>query len=277
VKRIARLAGLHARPTRLLTVLLALIPFALAIGVYLSASRDRLRENPDDKLLPSIAKMATAVERMALTRDKRSDEYLMLKDTVSSLKRIVIGVGAAGVTGLFMGLNMGMLPGVRALLHPFVRFLSIVPPLAILPILFITFGVDELGKVMLIFLGTLFLIIRDIHLSVVKTIPREQIVKALTLGATQMAVVYRIVLPQIIPRLVHTVRISLGPAWLFLIASEAISSTSGLGYRIFLVRRYLAMDIIIPYVLWITFLGFLMDWILSRFVKWRYPWYSATQ
>ena len=117
----------------------------------------------------------------------------------------------------------------------------------------------------------------DIHLSVVKTIPREQIVKALTLGASQTAVVYRIVLPQIIPRLVHTVRISLGPAWLFLIASEAISSTSGLGYRIFLVRRYLAMDIIIPYVLWITFLGFLMDWILSRFVEWRYPWYSATR
>ena len=165
----------------------------------------------------------------------------------------------------------------RALLHPFVRFLSIIPPLAILPILFITFGVDELGKIMLIFLGTLFLIIRDIHLSVVKTIPKEQIVKALTLGASQAAVIYRIVLPQIIPRLVHTVRISLGPAWLFLIASEAISSTSGLGYRIFLVRRYLAMDIIIPYVLWVTFLGFLMDWILSRFVKWRYPWYSATQ
>jgi NitT/TauT family transport system permease protein len=92
-----------------------------------------------------------------------------------------------------------------------------------------------------------------------------------------MAVIYRIVLPQIIPRLIHTVRISLGPAWLFLIASEAISSTSDLGYRIFLVRRYLAMDIIIPYVLWITFLGFLMDLILSRFVEWRYPWYSATQ
>ncbi len=220
-----RLAGLHARPTRLLTVLLALVPFALAIGIYLAASRDRLRENPDDKLLPSITKMAAAVERMALTRDRRSDEYLMVKDTVSSLKRILIGVGAAAVTGLFLGLNMGMLPGVRALFHPFVRFLSIIPPLAILPILFITFGVDELGKIMLIFLGTLFLIIRDIHLSVVKTIPKEQIVKALTLGATQMAVVYRIVLPQIIPRLVHTVRISLGPAWLFLIASEAISST----------------------------------------------------
>jgi NitT/TauT family transport system permease protein len=62
-------------------------------------------------------------------------------------------------------------------------------------------------------------------------------------------VVYRVILPQVMPRLLDAVRISLGAAWLFLIAAEAIASTDGLGYRIFLVRRYLAMDVIIPYVL----------------------------
>jgi NitT/TauT family transport system permease protein len=54
----------------------------------------------------------------------------------------------------------------------------------------------------------------------------------------------------------------LGSAWLFLIAAEAIASTEGLGYRIFLVRRYLAMDVILPYVAWITLLAFTMDWLL---------------
>ena len=54
-------------------------------------------------------------------------------------------------------------------------------------------------------------------------------------------------------------RLALGPAWLFLIAAEAIASESGLGYRIFLVRRYLAMDVILPYVAWITLLAFLID------------------
>jgi NitT/TauT family transport system permease protein len=62
-------------------------------------------------------------------------------------------------------------------------------------------------------------------------------------------VVYRVILPQVMPRLLDAVRISLGAAWLFLIAAEAIASTDGLGYRIFLVRRYLAMDVIIPCVL----------------------------
>ena len=58
---------------------------------------------------------------------------------------------------------------------------------------------------------------------------------------------------------------------------EAERTRDGLGYRIFLVRRYLAMDIIIPYVLWITFLGFFFDWCLQRFITLRYPWYRVEE
>ena len=67
-----------------------------------------------------------------------------------------------------------------------------------------------------------------------------------------------------LPRLLDSVRLQLGPAWLFLISAEAIAAEQGLGYRIFLVRRYLAMDVILPYVAWITFLAFLVDFVLQR-------------
>ncbi|OWP44596.1 lipid kinase, partial [Pseudomonas nitroreducens] len=67
-------------------------------------------------------------------------------------------------------------------------------------------------------------------------------------------------------------RLQLGPAWLFLIAAEAISSDSGLGYRIFLVRRYLSMDVIFPYVLWITLLAILTDILLDRLRIAVFPW-----
>ena len=69
----------------------------------------------------------------------------------------------------------------------------------------------------------------------------------------------------------------LASSWLFLIASEAIASDDGLGYRIFLVRRYLAMDVIIPYVLWITALGFGIDSALKGLLRWGFPWYVAGQ
>jgi NitT/TauT family transport system permease protein len=62
-----------------------------------------------------------------------------------------------------------------------------------------------------------------------------------------------------------------------LIAAEAIASDSGLGYRIFLVRRYLAMDVIIPYVIWITCLAFLMDAGLSLLQRRWFPWFASVR
>ena len=80
------------------------------------------------------------------------------------------------------------------------------------------------------------------------------------------------VLPQLWPRLIDALRLSLGSAWLFLIAAEAIASTEGLGYRIFLVRRYLAMDVILPYVVWITLLAVATDALLRLLRARAFPW-----
>jgi len=272
----SRLFGIHARPEGWVKWLLAALPFVLLLGIYLGASGIRHRENPSDKLLPSFSQMGQAVERMAFKEDRRSGRYLMVVDTIASLKRLLIGLSLAALTGLLLGLNMGIFPGMDRGFNPFVTFFSMIPPLAILPILFISFGVDELAKVMLIFIGTFPLISRDIRLTV-RNIPREQITKALTLGASQLEIAYRIILPQVMPRLLIAVRLSLGAAWLFLIASEAIAADEGLGYRVFLVRRYLAMDIILPYVLWITFLGFSFDWLLRQAERRFFPWHRGEE
>jgi len=273
-QRNARFFGVHARPGKGLGIILAILPFLLLFAAYMLASDIRHKENPNDKLLPKISQMSDAVQRMAFTKDARTGKYLMLQDTVSSLRRLLIGVSLAAIAGLLLGLNLGLFPGLNAMLNPFVTFISMIPPLAILPILFISFGVDELAKIVLIFIGVFPLVTRDMRLTVNK-LPREQITKAATLGATQLQLAYRILLPQILPRLIETIRLTLGAAWLFLIAAEAIASSDGLGYRIFLVRRYLAMDVILPYVLWITFLGFSFDMILKLSLKWFFPWYSG--
>jgi NitT/TauT family transport system permease protein len=271
---VPQLWGIHARPGTWFGWLLAALPFlVLALG-YAYASHLRHEVNPDDKVLPTVPQMVSAVQRMAFQPDVRSGEYLMLRDTRSSLKRLALGVSIAAVLGLLFGLNIGLFPGMNAGASPFLTFISMVPPLAILPMLFITLGVDELAKVALIVIGVFPMIARDMAGTVLR-MPREQVTKALTLGASQLQLAYRIVLPQVWPRLIDSVRLSLGAAWLFLIASEAIASNDGLGYRIFLVRRYLAMDVIIPYVLWITALGFGIDSTLKALLRWGFPWYVA--
>ena len=270
----AKLFGLHAEPGPVLTAVLAAMPFVVVVAAYWIASDIRHAVNPNDKLLPTFGQMAEAFWTMATQPDLRTGHIVLWSDTFASLVRLWQGVIGGAVVGGLLGINTALFPGMRASFRPFITCLSIIPPLTILPILFIVFGTGEEVKVILIFIGTVFIITRDILLATM-ALPIEQVTKALTLGASQLAVVYRIVLPQIMPRLINTTRLTLGAAWLFLIAAEMISAKMGLGYRIGLVRRYMAMDVIIPYVLWITLLGFLMDWLLRIWVSRGYPWYQT--
>jgi len=272
--KINKFWGLGARPPKSLRIVLSSILFVIFIAVYFTASHIRHQENPRDKILPTITQMGKTVYRLAFEEDPRTGEYLMVTDTLSSLRRIIIGIALASILGLIIGINMGLFPGFESLTAVFITVISIIPPLAILPILFITFGVDEFAKIVLIFIGTFPLICRDIYLHTGK-IPGEQVIKSLTLGASQTQTAYTIILPQVLPKLIDTTRLSFGAGWLFLIASEAIASTNGLGYRIFLVRRYLAMDVIIPYVILITLLGFSIDFLLKKLVEKKFSWYNA--
>ena len=129
---------------------------------------------------------------------------------------------------------------------------------------------------MLIIIGVTPCLVRDLSFTV-SSLPREQLVKVQSLGASTWQALIRVALPQAMPRLIASLRLSLGPAFLFLISAEAISADSGLGYRIFLLRRYLAMDTILPYVAWITLLAFLMDFALAQISRRAFPWAHGGQ
>lgn len=267
-----RLINLH--PGTALRVALVALPFVLLFVAYALGSQARLAENPSDKLMPSPAKIAATAERLLTEPDRRSEKILFWHDTAASLIRLSLGVGISAALATVFGLLIGLLPHVRATLAGFVAVVSMIPPLAVLPILFIVFGLGELSKVVLIIVGILPFLIRDLSSRVIE-IPREMVVKAETLGASTWVIAIRVALPQLLPRLIQAVRLSLGPAWLFLIAAEAIASEQGLGYRIFLVRRFLAMDVILIYVIWITFLAFVTDSLLRWISRRAFPWAGA--
>lgn len=263
---------INRKPSAAGALFLGALPFLLLVAVYMVASAERLAENPNDKLLPSLAGIGETIFRMAFEPDTRKGEYTFWVDTVASLIRLGIGLAISTAMGLAGGIAVGLLPMIRAGFGPFVTVICMVPPLALLPILFIVFGLGEVSKVVLIVIGIAPFMIRDIAFHV-SQLPAELLIKAQTLGASTWQIVTRVALPQALPRMVSALRLSLGPAWLFLIASEAIASTEGLGYRIFLVRRYLAMDVILPYVAWITLLAFVLDYALKitaqRSFKWQ--------
>lgn len=252
-------------------VLFSVIPFLVLFLLYISSSYSRLSKNPNDSILPSIPQMVESVKKIAFTKDKRKDKYIMLSDTLISLKRIGIGISVSAFFAFIIGILLGMIPYFNGIFLTLFTFISMIPPMAILPILFIIFGLEELSKVMLIIIGICPIMIRDIYQRT-KELPKEQLLKVQTLGASTWQILVRIIAPQIFPHLIGAVRLTIGTAWIFLISAEAISATQGLGYRIFLVRRYLAMDIIIPYVIWITLIAYFFDLFLKTTLQKLFKW-----
>ncbi len=265
----------NIKPGRGARILIGAAPIVALIILYAVLSAARAEANPNDKVLPTFAAMIRAAVRLFTETDPRTGEITALADTTASLWRLGAGVAIATVSTLLLGLALGVVPLIRSALGPVITIIAVIPPIAVLPILFIALGLGEASKIALIAVGIAPFMVRDLA-GHVGGLPAEQFIKAQTLGASTWQLTLRVALPQALPRLIDSLRLSMGPAWVFLISAEAIASDVGLGYRIFLVRRYLSMDIILPYVAWISLLAILTDWLLLTISRKAFPWAHGT-
>jgi NitT/TauT family transport system permease protein len=277
---------IHAHPSRIAVWTLSWTLFAAGLALYFYVAQQRHRENPDDRVMPTIAQMVRGFSDAALkpageeeaqaadgsslvTRFRGS---MLWTDTLASGKRFLISV-ALLFPAVLLGLHMAMFPEIGAFFLRFILFFDKIVALSLLPILFIAFGIDELSKIMLIVIGVTPTIILDTF-NLSKSVPREQIVKGFTLGASDFSITYRIVFKQIWPRVLNSIRLNLKAVMLFLFAGEMIASTDGLAYRIALLRRHMGMDTIIPYVLWVALLLFLVDFAMNKVNHKLHPWFQ---
>ena len=261
----------NVRPSRRSSILLGALPLLAVLVAYLFAAAARHAVNPSDKIMPTPGAMVAAMHGLLVDADPLSGRLIFWADTLASLERLGLALGICTLSALLVGMILGVLPAARATFGGLVTTVAVIPPIALLPILFIVFGLGETSKVALIVVGITPFLIRDVAAHVA-ALPQEQLIKAQTLGASSWQLALRVALPQTLPRLIAGLRLSLGPAWVYLISAEAIASDVGLGYRIFLVRRYLSMDIIIPYVAWISLLAIAMDVALAQLSRRGFAW-----
>lgn len=273
---------IDAQPARTSAWMLSWFLFAAGIAIYFYAAQARHKENPDDRVMPTVSQMAQAFQDAAakpmegdetagslFSRIRRS---MLAVDTLATARRFLISV-ALLFPAVLLGLHMAMFPYFGAFFLRFFQFFDKIVALSLLPILFIAFGIDELSKIMLIVIGVAPTIILD-TVNLTRSVPREQIVKGFTLGAGDFAITYRIVFKQILPRVLNSIRLNLKAVMLFLFAGEMIASTDGLAYRIALLRRHMGMDTILPYVLWVALLLFAVDLGMSTINKKLHPWFQ---
>jgi NitT/TauT family transport system permease protein len=258
--------------------------FATGITLYIYTAHKRHIENPDEKVVPTIGQLTEGFLNAALKPAAEDDaagagaslwqrvrNSMLWNDTAASARRFLIAL-AILFPAAVLGLHIGVFPYIGAFFLRFILFFDKIIALSVLPILFIAFGIDELSKIMLIVIGVTPTIILD-SFNLSRGVPKEQIVKGFTLGAGNFDTAYLVVLKQVFPRVLNSIRINLKSVALFLFAGEMIASDNGLAYRIALLRRHMGMDTIIPYVLWVALLLFLIDQAMRLANRWLHPWF----
>ncbi|MFM7362225.1 MAG: ABC transporter permease [Cyanobium sp.] len=201
--------------------------------------------------LPSPAAVWQAGQRQA-------QQGLLLGDITASLGRVAAGFGLSAAVALPLGIAMGTNRVVCRLLEPLLGLIRYMPAPAFIPLLIIYFGLGELPKVLLIFIGTLFfntLMIMD----ALKFVPHELIETALTLGGRQGQVLTRVITPCIAPQVLDAYRINMAAAWNLVIVAELVAATEGLGKRISMAQRFLRTDDIFLGLIVIGLIGLAID------------------
>jgi NitT/TauT family transport system permease protein len=175
-----------------------------------------------------------------------------------SLQRVVLGWGVGGVFGVLLGLAMGSFAPVRWFFEPLVQFLRFVPAIAWITPFTIWAGVGELSKFMLICYGSTFMVMLNAMAGVYAVNPNK-LRAARCYGANAFQVFVHVTFPATVPFVVTGLRVSLGNAFMMLIAAEMLAAEHGLGFLIFTSRQYLATDLIFVGILMLGLLGFAGD------------------
>ena len=195
--------------------------------------------------------------------------------TLVSTLRVFGAFLLACVIGIPLGIAMGMSSFARGVFDPPIEFYRPIPPLAYLPLMIIWFGIDEVSKLLLIFLSVLAPMALGARAGV-KSAAIEQIHAAYSFGATRWQVIRLVVLPSAMPEIFTAMRVGIGFGWTTLVAAEMVAATSGLGYMVLSASRFLQTPIVIMGIVVIAAIAYAFDH-LVRFVERRVvPWKGLT-
>jgi NitT/TauT family transport system permease protein len=141
-------------------------------------------------------------------------------------------------------------------------------------IFFVTVGVGFDMFVAMIAFGVLPTLTQAVYTAAKEDVPEELVWKSFTLGATQPEIIWNVIYKQILPAIIESIRLQVGPALVYLIAAEMIVADTGFGYRIRLQSRLLDMRVVYVYLVVLGAAGFLADVALRRLSRFLCPWYS---
>ena len=182
-----------------------------------------------------------------------------------SIFRVFSAFVAACVTAIPIGIAMGVSRIARGVFDPPIEFYRPLPPLAYLPLIVIWFGIDEMSKVLLIYLACFAPLAMSARAGV-RSVPQEQIHAAYSMGASKWQVIRHVIVPAAMPEILTAMRIAIGFGWTTLVAAEMVAATRGLGQMVLNASNFLRTDIVIMGIVVIGAVAYAFD-LLMRYVE----------
>lgn len=187
------------------------------------------------------------------------------KDIVASLSHLGLGYGLGAMTGLLLALLAASSRWLEALIDPLAEFLRPIGPIAWIPLAILLLGVGRAVPIFLIFYASIFPIFVN-TLAGIRRVDPKLINAARSLGASQRMVVTHVILPATVPSVIAGARLSLGVAWMSLVAGEIVGGDAGIGWRILWYQEFFQMDHVMAGILIVGVLGLAAD-VLLRLVQ----------
>ena len=243
------------------TPALVLAPWLLIVAIWYAIAYSGLI-NP--ALLPKPHEVVARFSELA--RDRLPLDIWM------STQRVFIGVTLGIVLAVPVGFLLGWYRTIRSFSDPVINFFRALPPIALIPLVIVYFGIGEPAKIVILFYASFFAGVIVMYEGIAQISPIYVRV-ARTLGANDLEIFGKVIVPLTIPHILTAVRVALGVAWATLVASELIAAQQGLGALIQNASSFFQLDIIYVGIICIGLIALTMDLTLRaatrRLVAWQ--------
>ena len=189
----------------------------------------------------------------------------------TSVKRVLLGVFFGALVGIPLGFAMGLNSVARGLLDPVVEFIRPIPPLALIPLVILWLGIDEVAKTFLLFLAALFIMLIAARAGV-SSVRISKVHAAYSLGASKAQVLRHVILPNALPEIFTGLRTSMGVCWGTLVAAELVAADQGVGSMMMVAKNFLQTEVVVIGIIIIGAIGFAIEMLMRVLEGWLIPW-----
>jgi NitT/TauT family transport system permease protein len=192
-------------------------------------------------------------------------EEALVRSALRSFYRVSMGFALAAAVAIPLGIVMGAFPVIKHFFNPMLDPLRFLPISALVPLFIVWFGIDELQKIVFLFVG-IFVYMLPLVVEAVDNVEEVYLQTATTLGATRGQLIRHVLIPGSLPAIGEALRVMNGIGWTYVIMAEVVNARYGLGYLITTAGKRSHVDQIFALVLVILFIGVVTDWMI-RFVN----------